>query len=70
MFRNIILSGYNEKILQSYLGLISHGNTYKLRKEILIKPNRYSYSGRNFEHHLGSVESGKNYLGYENHMKL
>ena len=34
MFRNIVLSSYNKETVQSYLGLISHGNTYKLRKEI------------------------------------
>ncbi len=35
MFRNIVSGYYDQKTIQSYLGLISHGNTYKLRKEIL-----------------------------------
>lgn len=34
MLRNIVSGDYNQKTIQSYLGLISHGNTYKLRKEI------------------------------------
>ncbi len=34
MFRNIAHSSSNKKTVQSYLGLISHGNTFKLRKGI------------------------------------
>lgn len=34
MFRNIRCSGGNENTVRSYLGLISHGNTFKLKQEI------------------------------------
>ncbi|MBU1104645.1 reverse transcriptase/maturase family protein [Candidatus Parcubacteria bacterium] len=34
MFKNIACSNGNEKIVQSYLGLISHGNTFKLKHKI------------------------------------
>ena len=34
MFKNIARSNGNEKIVQSYLGLISHGNTFKLKHKI------------------------------------
>ncbi|HRY62961.1 MAG TPA: reverse transcriptase/maturase family protein, partial [Candidatus Paceibacterota bacterium] len=46
MFRNIVFSNYDQKTIQSYLGLISHGNTYKLRKEIFnqAKPTFLEWS--------------------------
>lgn len=34
MFRNIVSRDCDQKTIQSYLGLISHGNTYKLEREI------------------------------------
>jgi retron-type reverse transcriptase len=34
MFRNIVCSSGNKETVQSYLGLISHGNTFKLKQEI------------------------------------
>jgi retron-type reverse transcriptase len=34
MFRNITYNNGNKETVQSYLGLISHGNTFKLRQEI------------------------------------
>jgi len=34
MFRNIVYKDGDKETSQSYLGLISHGNTYKLRQEI------------------------------------
>ena len=46
MFRNIVFSNYDQETTQSYLGLISHGNTCKLRKEIfnLAKPTLLEWS--------------------------
>ncbi len=35
MFRNIKAKGGKEETVQSYLGLISHGNSWKLRQEII-----------------------------------
>lgn len=35
MFRNIVSSNCNKEITQSYLGLISHGNTFKLKEKII-----------------------------------
>jgi retron-type reverse transcriptase len=35
MFRNIVHRNGNKETMQSYLGLISHGNTSKLRQEIM-----------------------------------
>lgn len=34
MFRNLAYSNMNKKTVQSYLGLISHGNTYRLRQGV------------------------------------
>ncbi|MBU0535081.1 reverse transcriptase/maturase family protein [Patescibacteria group bacterium] len=34
MFRNIVYKGGDKETTQSYLGLISHGNTYRLRQEV------------------------------------
>ena len=41
MFRNISNSNGDEVIIQSYLGLLSHGNTHKLQGEILELVNIY-----------------------------
>ena len=35
MFRNIVKSEGKTETIQSYLGLISHGNTIKLKQKIL-----------------------------------
>jgi hypothetical protein len=34
MLRNILRHNEDEKVIQSYLGLISHGNSYKLKRKI------------------------------------
>jgi len=34
MFRKLIANNFKEKSLNSYLGMLSHGNEYKLRKRI------------------------------------
>ena len=41
MFRNILAQGFKEEVVQSYLGLISHGNTRKIKDKVLslIKQN-------------------------------
>lgn len=45
MFRNIIVKDYKKEVVQSYLGLISHGNSYRLREKIeeMQKNNSYTY---------------------------
>ena len=40
MFRNILAQNYKKEVVQSYLGLISHGNTYKIKQNILEKINK------------------------------
>lgn len=36
MFRNMLLNNRKEPIIQSYLGLLKHGNGYKLRERIIL----------------------------------
>ena len=38
MFRNLLLNNRKEPVIQSYLGLLKHGNGYKLEKEIICLP--------------------------------
>jgi hypothetical protein len=35
MFRKLKENNYKEESLNSYLGLISHGNAFKIKKELL-----------------------------------
>jgi retron-type reverse transcriptase len=36
MFKKLEISRENERVLQSYLGLLSHGNTYKLQERVRL----------------------------------
>ena len=38
MFRNICVIDVKEETIQSYLGMLSHGDAWKLRENILDKP--------------------------------
>ncbi|NMB91827.1 hypothetical protein GYA37_03200 [candidate division WWE3 bacterium] len=59
MFRNIVSGSYDKKTPQSYLGLISHGNTFKLREKVINQTKQHFQSGRNFEllEHQSSLET-------------
>ncbi|MCR4322801.1 MAG: reverse transcriptase/maturase family protein [Candidatus Azambacteria bacterium] len=43
MFRNIKIKEGKEDVVQSYLGLVSHGNSWKLRQKILKKKSAQSF---------------------------
>lgn len=43
MFRKLKESSYKEESLCSYLGMISHGNAFKIKKELLSKSSINQY---------------------------
>jgi len=43
MFRKLKINNYKKQSLNSYLGMISHGNSFKIKKELLSKRPTNSY---------------------------
>jgi hypothetical protein len=44
MFRNIKVKEGKDKTVQSYLGLVGHGNSWKLRQKIIGKAPKFQFS--------------------------